>query len=89
MAAQTKKKAPVQVKYYRVMVDAILGADQPAEGEASPFQFRPIKDEFVTSADLIAAGVDIAWQLKVGALEELGYVPILQPAGDDNANATS
>lgn len=77
------KKKEVQVKYYRVMVDAILGADQPADGEASPYQFRPLRDEFVSSADLIAAQVDIAWQLKIGALEELGYIPVLQGADTD------
>lgn len=90
MAAAAKKKAPIQEKYYRVMVDAILGADQPADGEAPPQNFRPLKNEFVTSSELIAAGVDIKWQLRTGALEELGYVPILQSAGEtDDANTTN
>lgn len=85
MAAQKKQK--IEEKYYRVMVDAILGADQPSDGEAPPQNFRPLKNEFVTSSELIAAGVDVKWQLKIGALEELGYIPILQPAEGDSANA--
>jgi len=64
----------VQAKYYEVLNDGILGAVQPAEGEAAPHQFNVLKGR-VTGADLIAAGVDINWQIKIGNLEELGYVP--------------
>ena len=64
----------VQNKWYRVVSDGILGANQPEEGDAAPHQFQVLKGN-VSGADLIAAGVDIAWQIKIGYLEELGYAP--------------
>jgi hypothetical protein len=74
MAPQKAITKSVQSKIYLVLNDGILGAVQPAEGEATPSQFSVLKGQ-VTGADLVAAGVDIAWQIKIGNLEELGYVP--------------
>jgi hypothetical protein len=72
--AAAQKKPDISAKYYTVLVDAILGAHQPEDAEAQPHQWRVLKGN-VTGADLIAAGVDIGWQLRIGALEELGYAP--------------
>jgi hypothetical protein len=63
-----------QSKIYQVINDGILGASQPSEGEAAPHQWQVLKGQ-VTGADLVAAGVDIAWQISIGNLQELGYVP--------------
>ena len=71
MAAQ---KSVVKSKIYMVLNDGILGAKQPESSEAAPHQFALLKGQ-VTGADLIAAGVDIEWQLSIHNLEELGYVP--------------
>ena len=72
--AAPKKIVPSRIasKYYEVLSDGILGAMQPSEGEATPNQFHVLKGR-VSGADLIAAGVDIEWQLKIGYIEELGY----------------
>ncbi len=72
--APVKKSSQFQSKLYVVLNDGILGATQPDQGEAAPHQFHVLKGQ-VTGADLIAAQVDVEWQLKIGNLEELGYVP--------------
>lgn len=86
MLVAQKPKPVVQEKYYLVNVDHILGADQPAEGEATPFQFRPIKGGYVSSAELQAANCDVGWLLRIGAITEVGYVPQL---GNTDANTTN
>ncbi len=67
------KKTQAQSKLYQVLNDGILGAVQSTDAEALPHQYNVLKGQ-VTSADLVAAGVDINWQLQIGNLEELGYV---------------
>lgn len=77
--ATTRKSATadapvIRDKYYEILVDAILGSTEHVN-ESSPFQYAKLEGT-VSSADLRAAGVDIDWQLKIGALREVGYVPV-------------
>lgn len=73
-APAAKKAKPVQNKYYEVLVDAILGSTIN-DGESQPNNWRNLKG-VVSSADLIAAGADIAWLLKTDQIQETRYVPI-------------
>lgn len=77
MAVKKKVTATDREKWYQVTNDGILGAHQPETGEAAPHQFAVLKD-VVSHKQLVDAGVDVAFQLKIGVLEPLGYVPILE-----------
>lgn len=74
MATIRDKKVSIENKYYEVLNDAILGSIEHVN-ESSPFQYAKLEGT-VSSADLRAAGVDIEWQIKIGALREVGYVPL-------------
>lgn len=56
------------MRHYRVLTEAITGASPKVE-EANISTLTGI----VTDADLDAAGVDKAWLLKIGSIEDLGY----------------
>jgi hypothetical protein len=72
MAAQKKViTRAVEAKHYQVVVDSILAGTNGPE-EARPDQLKPLKG-VVSGADLVAAGCDIEWLLRVGSIEELGY----------------
>lgn len=56
------------MRHYRVLTEAITGASPKVEeGNISTLS------GIVTDADLDAAGVDKAWLLKIGSIEDLGY----------------
>lgn len=74
MATTKVIKPQAQSKMYAVLVDAILGCTEHVN-EAQPNNYRVLQGN-VSEADLVAAGVDIAWQLKIGAIEELGFIPV-------------
>jgi hypothetical protein len=58
----------VIMRHYRVLVEAITGSSPKVEE-----QNISTLTGVVTDADLDAAGVDKAWLLKIGSIEDLGY----------------